>query len=105
MSELDRLVDQGVVAVRRALADAGFHVVRIPTVEFLDKTYMAYTNGVFGTWGERKICARFQIRYGPNRAGPFGLLQPLADGMKFFMKEEFIPGETLDRALVRLRTQ
>jgi len=39
----------------RALADAGFEVIRIPTVPFLDKTYMAYTNGVFGTWGERKI--------------------------------------------------
>jgi hypothetical protein len=38
-----------------ALAEAGFSVVRIPTVPFLDKTYMAYTNGVFGTWGARRI--------------------------------------------------
>jgi hypothetical protein len=38
-----------------ALAQAGFEVVRIPTVPFLDKTYMAYTNGIFGTWGARRI--------------------------------------------------
>lgn len=38
-----------------ALRALGFEVVRIPTVPFLDKTYMAYTNGVFGTWGAQKI--------------------------------------------------
>jgi NADH-quinone oxidoreductase subunit H len=43
------------------------------------------------TWGERKICARFQVRYGPNRAGPFGLLQPLADAVKAIFKEEIVP--------------
>lgn len=44
------------------------------------------------TWGERKIAAVLQDRVGPDRAGPFGLLQPLADGLKMFMKEEMIPG-------------
>ena len=44
------------------------------------------------TWGERKIAAILQDRVGPNRAGPFGLFQPLADGLKMFMKEEMIPG-------------
>ncbi len=44
------------------------------------------------TWGERKIAAILQDRVGPDRAGPFGLFQPLADGMKMFMKEEVIPG-------------
>lgn len=43
------------------------------------------------TWGERKVAAFMQDRLGPNRAGPFGLLQPLADGVKFFMKEDFTP--------------
>ncbi len=43
------------------------------------------------TWIERKFIARLQNRYGPNRAGPFGLLQPMADGIKLFFKEELTP--------------
>jgi NADH-quinone oxidoreductase subunit H len=47
----------------------------------------------YATYGERKIAAFLQDRIGPNRAGPFGLLQPIADGVKMIMKEEFIPAE------------
>ena len=43
---------------------------------------------MYSTYGERKVAAFMQDRRGPNRAGPFGLLQPLADGVKMFMKEE-----------------
>ena len=43
------------------------------------------------TWGERKLAAILQDRVGPDRAGPLGLLQPIADGVKMFMKEEMIP--------------
>jgi NADH-quinone oxidoreductase subunit H len=46
---------------------------------------------LYSTFGERKIAAVMQDRVGPNRAGPFGLLQPLADGIKMFMKQELIP--------------
>ena len=46
---------------------------------------------MYATWAERKVAAVMQDRIGPNRAGPFGLFQPLADGVKLFMKEEIIP--------------
>ncbi|RYF93223.1 MAG: NADH-quinone oxidoreductase subunit H, partial [Chitinophagaceae bacterium] len=46
---------------------------------------------MYTTFAERKVAAFIQDRRGPNRAGPFGLLQPLADGMKLFFKEEIIP--------------
>lgn len=46
---------------------------------------------MYSTYAERKVAAFMQDRIGPNRAGPFGLLQPLADGVKMFMKEEILP--------------
>jgi NADH-quinone oxidoreductase subunit H len=46
---------------------------------------------MYSTYAERKIAALLQDRVGPDRAGPFGILQPLADGLKLFMKEEIIP--------------
>src|SRR5829696_7273596 len=46
---------------------------------------------MYETYAERKVAAIIQDRRGPNRAGPFGLFQPLADGLKLFMKEEIIP--------------
>jgi NADH-quinone oxidoreductase subunit H len=46
---------------------------------------------MYETYAERKIAAVMQDRRGPNRAGPFGLFQPLADGLKLFFKEEIIP--------------
>ncbi len=42
-------------------------------------------------WVERKFLARLQIRYGPNRAGKFGLLQPIADTIKMLIKEDIVP--------------
>jgi len=49
---------------------------------------------MYETWGERKVAAIMQDRRGPNRAGPGGLFQPLADGLKLFMKEEIIPNNS-----------
>src|ERR1039458_4217919 len=49
-------------------------------------TVVAYT-----VWLERKAVGRMQNRWGPTRVGPFGLLQPLADGAKFLFKEDLTP--------------
>lgn len=61
-------------------------VIKIVLVVFLLLTGVAYM-----TWLERKVVGRIQNRWGPTRVGPFGLLQPLADGIKFILKEDMIP--------------
>lgn len=53
------------------------------------------------TWLERKIVADIQVRIGPYRVGPYGLLQPIADGIKLLFKEDIIPANA-DRALYLL---
>ena len=52
-------------------------------------------------WAERKLLARMQVRLGPNRAGKFGLLQPIADAVKLLAKEDTVPAEA-DRAIFLL---
>jgi len=56
---------------------------------------------MIGIWAERKVAGHMQSRLGPNRVGPFGLLQSLADGIKLILKEDLIP-RSGDRLLFRL---
>lgn len=64
----------------------GISIVKVALVLFVVLTLVAYL-----TYAERRISAFIQDRLGPNRVGPFGLLQPLADGAKFIFKEDIIP--------------
>jgi NADH-quinone oxidoreductase subunit H len=51
------------------------------------------TGFAYMTYAERRVLALMQVRYGPNRVGPFGLLQPLADGIKLLFKEDLVPAQ------------
>lgn len=61
-------------------------IVAVLAVVLLIVAYMTYM--------ERKVIGHMQVRYGPMRVGPYGLLQPIADGLKLFVKEDIIPAES-----------
>src|SRR5574337_546454 len=74
------------------------HILTIDWTELAEKTILivvvvlvSLLVAMYSTYFERKIAAFIQDRRGPNRAGPFGILQPVADGVKLFFKEEIIP--------------
>jgi NADH-quinone oxidoreductase subunit H len=76
-----------------------------PLIIVLVKVILIFVLGLVATmlmvWFERKIVSGMQNRVGPNKAGPFGLLQTLADGMKLFFKEDLLPNRA-DRIVFRL---
>jgi len=65
--------------------------VAIAAVKSAILLFILLTACAYMTLLERRLLGKFQLRYGPNRVGPFGLLQPLADGVKLIFKENFMP--------------
>lgn len=80
-------------------------VLWTPLLIVIVKVLVVFVVGLVATmlmvWFERKVIAGMQNRIGPNKTGPFGLLQTLADGTKLFMKEDLIP-ERADRFVFKL---
>ena len=66
----------------------GFIVTAIKSLVLVNLVMVMFA---FMTWFERRLIGRFQVRLGPNRVGPFGLLQPIADLGKLIQKESLIP--------------
>src|SRR6187551_2359376 len=79
----------------------GLAVVLITLLKVVVTFALLLVATMFMVWFERKIIADMQHRIGPNRAGPWGLLQTLADGIKLFFKEDLLP-EKADRRVFRL---
>ncbi|HTZ32311.1 MAG TPA: complex I subunit 1 family protein [Methylomirabilota bacterium] len=63
----------------------------VPIIKIAILVFIILTVDAYLTWIERKVIAHIQARWGPHRVGPHGLLQPLADGVKFIFKEDPLP--------------
>jgi NADH-quinone oxidoreductase subunit H len=63
----------------------------IPIIKVAILAFVVLTVDAYLTWLERKVIAHIQARWGPHRVGPHGLMQPLADGLKFIFKEDPLP--------------
>jgi NADH-quinone oxidoreductase subunit H len=90
-----------VLAADPTLADFGKDPLWITIIKAVMLFLFLMLGVLFGVWFERKLISRMQNRYGPNRAGKFGLLQSVADGLKMGLKEDLFP-RTVDKVLYLL---
>ncbi|MFI6921662.1 NADH-quinone oxidoreductase subunit NuoH [Nonomuraea spiralis] len=90
-----------VLAADPTLADFGKDPLWITIIKAVMLFVFLMLGVLFGVWYERKLISRMQHRYGPNRAGKFGLLQSVADGIKMGLKEDLTP-RTVDKVLYLL---
>ncbi len=67
------------------------NLILIPAIKSIILVVILLPGFAYATWFERTLIGRFQLRIGPNRAGPFGLGHPIADALKMIFKEEIIP--------------
>jgi NADH-quinone oxidoreductase subunit H len=70
---------------------AHYAFIIVPIIKIAILVFVVLTVDAYLTWLERKVIAHIQARWGPHRVGPHGLLQPLADGVKFIFKEDPLP--------------
>jgi len=80
---------------------AGVATLLVASLGIISLVTIVMVLDIFLVWVERKIVARFQDRLGPNRVGPFGLIQPFADIVKLLIKEDITP-EGADRVVYNL---
>ncbi len=82
------------------VGDIGLAQVLIVLLKVLVTFGLLLVSVLFMIWFERKLHADMSNRLGPNRAGPFGILQTLADGIKFFFKEDLVPDRADKRVFI-----
>src|SRR5438132_13630458 len=86
------------LGVRPDALSVGIYGLALVALVFLPAVSVV---AMFCIWWERKVAGHMQSRIGPNRVGPFGLLQSLADGIKLLVKEDLAP-DAADHLLFRL---
>ena len=87
-------------AAHDALGETFFYYVLSPALKIAVLLVLVLTLIAYTTFAERKILGFLQVRTGPNRVGPWGLLQPLADVAKLLVKQDIIPDRAVRWAFV-----
>jgi NADH:ubiquinone oxidoreductase subunit H len=91
----------GLESLRAAAGDTLFYFAISPALKILGLVFLAILPVItYLVLAERKILGFLQVRVGPNRVGPWGLLQPIADVMKLLVKEDTVPSRAVRWAFV-----